>query len=318
MRHALHIYQNTPNGALLFYTTADFLVYFTTVCCSARKYNIKVLGICPMLDHLHNLVEGNSRKMVSAFVRDYTKQYARNLNTTLGLSGAVFNPGFGCSVKSGFKAIRTACSYLYNNPVEKGLCRKPEDYRWVFLAYAVSDHPFSRKIVLSNASRPLRRAIREIDCLRAKDQPTGYAVIHRLFKGLCAEEREQLKDYIISRYNCIDYTSLISFYGSYERMCLAFASNQGSEYDIHESFEPGGHMIYRSISLTIKELGFKNVKDVFCLSASEKGKLARRLLLRTKADEREIRKYLRGTQSSVIQANAHIIPTKSRRDNIGK
>ena len=89
-RKVLHIYQNTPEGSLLFYTVADFLVYFTVFCVSARKHGITVLGTCPMFDHLHDLLEADSRKEVSR---------------TINHSGMVFNPGFGCItilVKRGF------------------------------------------------------------------------------------------------------------------------------------------------------------------------------------------------------------------------
>ena len=290
----LHIYQNTPQGALLFYTVADFLVYFTIFCTEARHYKIKVLGICPMFDHLHGLLEAESRKDVSPFVREYTRLYSKEFNLSIGGKTPVFNPGFGCAVKSGDKKIRTACSYLYNNPGEKGLCSRAEEYRWTFLAYAKSDHPFSEKIVLNKASRPLRRALKEVDVFRSKDRPLNYVALARLFKDLDKKEKNQLTDYIISHYNCIDYNALISFYGSYEKMCLAFASNQGSEYDLQEVFEPGGHRIYPSISAAIqKDFGYDNVKDIFKLSPADQTALAQKLFYTTAATEWQIQKYFR-------------------------
>ena len=42
----LHIYQNTPNGELLFYTLSDFLAFFTLVCTTARRFGIRIIGIC--------------------------------------------------------------------------------------------------------------------------------------------------------------------------------------------------------------------------------------------------------------------------------
>jgi hypothetical protein len=293
-RKVLHIYQNTPEGSLLFYTVADFLVYFTVFCVSARKHGITVLGTCPMFDHLHDLLEADSRKEVSSFIGDYSRQYANLFNPTINHSGMVFNPGFGCAVKSGDKSIRTACSYLYNNPGEKGLCKRPQDYRWTFLAYAVSDHPFSDRIVLSKASRPFRRALKEVDCFRKQDKPLTYIILERVFRDLENREKSQLTDYIISKYNCIDYDRLISFYGSYDKMCLAFASNQGSEYDINEVFERGGHNVYPAISSTLlKGFGLKSVKDIFRMSPADQEDLARRLFYETSAQDWQIRKYFR-------------------------
>lgn len=290
----LHIYQNTPNGELLFYTRSDFLAFFTLVCTTARRFGIKIIGICPMYDHVHLLVEADSRQRVAAFVASYSRQYARFLNITINSSGQVFNHSFGCALKTGDKAIRTACSYLYNNPGEKGLCQRAEDYRWTFLAYAVSRHPFSGYLAIRSSSRPMRRALKVIDFYRSMEHPLIQPLLERLFKGLMEEEKEQLTDYIIAQYNCIDYETLMSFYGDYETLCLAFASNQGKEYDIKEVFEPGTHLIYPEISsILVGKLGFSSVKDIFKLSPAAQTELYHQLIYRTHASERQIRKYLR-------------------------
>lgn len=298
-RHALHIYQNTPERFLLFYTVSDFLVFFTIVCTCARKHGVRVLGICPMYDHLHILVLANSRKEVFEFVRDYTRQYSKELNKSIGRTGTVFTPIFGCAVKTGDKAIRTACSYHYNNPGEKKLCRRAEEYRWAFLAYAISDHPFSEKIVLNKSSRPMRRAIKMLDYFRSLDKPLTHGLLNRLFSELNNDEKNQLTDRIISKYNCIDYESLISFYGSYDKMCLAFASNQGKEYDIEEVFEPGTHLVYPTLSATIhKQFGYGEVKDVFKLSLTDQESLAYSLIRMTGAQRWQIRKFFRWHQNA--------------------
>ena len=290
----LHIYQNTPNGELLFYTVSDFLAFFTLVCTTARRFGIRVIGICPMYDHVHLLVEAESRERVADFVASYSRQYARFLNISINNTGQVFNHSFGCALKTGDKAIRTACSYLYNNPGEKGLCQRAEEYRWTFLAYAVSKHPFSQKILLEKASKPLRRALKEVDYFSALNKPLMVFALERMFCKLKPEEMDLLTDYIICSFNCIDYAELISYYGDYETMCLAFASNQGKEYDINETFEPGTHLVYPEISsVLVNKLGFKNVKDIFKLSPAAQTDLYHRLIYSTHASEKQIRKYLR-------------------------
>ena len=121
-----------------------------------------------------------------------------------------------------------------------------------------------------------------------------YVILERLFRDLENKEKNQLTDYIISKYNCIDYDRLISYYGSYDKMCLAFASNQGSEYDIDEVFERGSHKVYTAISSSLlKEFGLKNVKDIFHLSPSDQEDVARRLFYETSAQDWQIRKYFR-------------------------
>ena len=290
----IHVYQNTVGGFLLFYSVTDFLVFFSIVCTVARRYRLRLAAVIPMFDHIHLLVECESERELSTFVHEYSRAYAHQLNTSLGSAGQVFNHSYGCSVKNGDKAIRTSCSYAYNNPGEKGLCKRAQDYRWTFLAYAQSDCPFSEKIVLSRSSAPLRRALKLVDYWYSTGQSLRHACLESLFQALSRSECEQLTDYIIASYNVVDYPRLISFYGNYPQMCLSFASNQGSEYDIQESFIPGSHKVYLEIASFLKEVcGFTHVKDALRLHERERRKLSGTVILGTRIPKKYVFKYLR-------------------------
>lgn len=289
----MHIYQRSVGKFIIFYTVSDFLVYFTLVCVASRKHKVRVLALSPMFDHIHQMIEINEESDLPSFERDVLGGYSKAFNKSIDSSGSIFERRFGRAVKTGAKKIRTTASYVVNNPGEKGLCKRAEQYRWTFLSYAVSAHPFSEKIDLSKASRPLRRALKEVDYCRSEDKVLNYKQLERWFEPLAKKEKNQLTDYIISKYNCIDYDRLISFYGSYEKMCLAFASNQGSEFDINEEFEKGGHMVYYRISAALVKLhSFPNVKDVLKLSVSQRVELMNELLYETDAEQWQLMKYL--------------------------
>lgn len=51
-----HIYQDTINGANIFYSLEDYLVYFTIFYNTMAKYCVTVLGLCLMYDHIHALL----------------------------------------------------------------------------------------------------------------------------------------------------------------------------------------------------------------------------------------------------------------------
>ena len=51
-----HVCQQTVGGVVVFYTLSDYLVYFTIFCTVARRYGLKVLALCPMVDHTHSVV----------------------------------------------------------------------------------------------------------------------------------------------------------------------------------------------------------------------------------------------------------------------
>lgn len=293
----LHLYQKTENGFLLFYTVSDYLVFFTTICCHARKRKIRLYGIAPMQDHFHIMADADRREKVSDFMRDSTSRYALALNASIHSSGRIFHKSFGSAEKKGDKAIRTCASYLYNNAGEKKLCTRAENYRWTFLAYAKSKHPFSNPLVHKEASKAFRRIIKMVDYYSGANIPLEYAWLGRWFSELDSAERQQLTDYIIVAYNCIDYEKLFSYYdNSYDTACLAFASNQGSEYDIKEDFVPGSHIPYLEIPKALKKYhGIDNPKSALWLPDDQRANLLCDLAMETHASIRQLKKYLRLT-----------------------
>ena len=150
-----HCYQRTVNGEVLFYTKADYLVFFTIFCITAAHHPVRVLKLCQMPDHIHASVVVDRRRDLSAFVHDYTTCFARENNRTCHRTGPLFQSPFGSVPKPGEKKTRSNLIYVDNNPVERLLSERAEDYQWNYIAYAVSDHPFSEPFRPSAASKPI-------------------------------------------------------------------------------------------------------------------------------------------------------------------
>lgn len=288
-----HIYQRTVGGYLIFYSVRDFLVFFTIFCTVARKYDIVVLGVCLMYDHIHVLVKAPSRKAMSAFVCEYTSRFSRQRNVRYLRKGQYFRHRFGSAPKVNEKKARTAISYLYNNPVEKKLCSRAEEYRWNFLLYAHCRYPFSDPLKIREASRPLRRAIAEVRALRESDLPLNYALIDRIIKNLTANEIMQLTDYTVSLYNCISYEDLTTYYDDFQTMLTAINANTGSEYQIKEVVTPDSDGIFKEMQAALLGTGgFKDMRSVLSLSDSEKRRIAWFLAAETGASPLQISKFL--------------------------
>ena len=117
-----------------------------------------------------------------------------------------------------------------------------------------------------------------------------------MFDGLDLREKQQLTDYIITSYNCIDYKRLLSFYdGSYENACLAFASNQGKEFGIKEEFVPGNHKIYIQLcNLIRRRFGICHVKDIFSLPLPERKAIVAFCRSMTNISNHQLVKFFRG------------------------
>lgn len=257
-----HIYQRGHNGFVVFYNMKDSIVFFTIFMLAAKRYGIRISGICLMYNHYHVDFEADNARIVSKFISAYCSMYSKAFNSRYGFSGKVFDK-YGISNKKSDKERRTAYAYLYNNPVEWHLCSRAENYQMNFLKYAVEDYPFSEKIVSRNLSRGFRRAVEQVRYLHSHDRPILYKTIDRLMDGLIMKEKRQLADIIFRTYSRIDYDRAISYYGSFTKMTNAFSDNTGSEYDIDEEFDQTAGNDYRKMAhFLAKDCRYNSIGDL--------------------------------------------------------
>ena len=274
-----HIYQRGLNMSVLFYSVKDVLVFYTLLYKYKNKHGIRVLGVVCMYNHYHVLITARSQGTISRFMCEFESAYSREFNKSVGIKGPLIKRAYGLSNKYEEKKQRDGAAYLYNNPVEKQLSVRAVDYRWNFLAYAKSDHPFSNKLILSKASVQMRRCLKEIDAIIKLGSFINYDFLKKWFQVLSWNEINQLIDYIIIKFKVVDYDELIRLYGSYEKMLIAFDSNTGSEHDFKEEYSEKSYKPYISLMAKLtNELGFMDPKEVLKLDQMERRKLCERLV----------------------------------------
>lgn len=206
----------------------------------------------------------------------------------------MFESPFGRAPKIKDKSIRSNLTYLDNNPVERHLVEYAEQYRWNYLAYAVSDHPYSERIILRKASMPLRRALEIVKGSHSRGRYLTCALIQKLFKSLPDKrECEQLTDYIISTYSVIDHQKAVSYFKSYEDELIAAKATTGSEYDINEHFTGKNDKYYATMSRILLETGMvTDIHDVYTMSNEKKGLCYKLLRQKTLAYGKQIASFL--------------------------
>ena len=289
-----HVYQNTRNGYLIFYSVKDYLILFSVITVVARRYGIQILGICMMPDHIHLIVYVRDPEWFRDFVRDYTSNFTKLYNRHYGLSGPLFNTPFGCAPKIIHKKIRSAIAYVYNNPVEGHLALKVEEDRWNFLAYATEKHPFSEKLRIDKARWALRKALYTVKACKRDRRWLNYAEIEKVTEELSPRELQQFTDYTIRKYNCINYDAAISYYGSYDKMVTALNANTGSEYDLTEDTFAKDYRIYKTMILALCHgMKMETMENVFNLPRPDRHRLKRSLIRNKGATEKEVAKLLR-------------------------
>lgn len=279
-----HCYQRTSDNGVLFYSYGDCLEFFTLYCVLARKYNIRVSALCLMPNHVHDAVSARRKKELTCFKRDLNTQFSKKYNKRCGTAGSLLESPYGSAVKYGPKKARTTIIYIANNPVERQLCSMAEQYRWNFVAYAASTHPFSEELVIRKARWSLQLAVNEVKQQYNKGLPLNYAMLQRLFVKLNKKECQQLVDYIISTYNVIDYSGVLKLFDdSMESMLMAFHSTTGSEYDINEPFLGKTDKPYAAMSkILLSEAHLKDIHDFLSWSPARKYELF--LLIRQHTD----------------------------------
>lgn len=288
-----HVYQRGISGFNIFYEIEDYLVYYTIFSVLSLKYGITVYGLCLMIDHIHSLCASAEKSTLSKFFSNVTirfvKEYQREHRTT----GPIFSERFGSAPKIGTKRLRTAIAYLYNNPVERYLCRYAQEYRWNFLAYGNSDCPFSERLVVRKASSCLQSSLKEVDGSAKRGDFLTYTHLRRLFSKLDMKERAQLVDYIVKKYSVIRYDVLVSkFYDGYQNMLTAINSNAGSEYDINEYRCGKSDAEYRYLYRIMYARGYHSAGDIISLDIDTKINLHNEMLRYTHVASQQICKFL--------------------------
>lgn len=288
----LHVYQRTINRFNIFYDIKDYLIYFSIFCVAAERYGIAVMELCLMIDHIHMLIKTSSKKNLSEFISFVTSVFVREYNSSIGRKGSLFESRFGSAPKLTKKKLMSAIIYIGNNPVERKICIKGENYRWNFIAYISSDHPFSKALVLNDISYKLKKAIKEINFLHKNKKHLNYGILERLFNGLTSEEKNQLTDYIIHKYNVLDIKSLMSHFDSYQELLISLHSTTGSEYDLKEDQDSASDLIYREmIKVTRKHYG-EDIRKVISSSPEEKFQIAEVIRRMTSSQIWQIEKFL--------------------------
>ena len=289
-----HCYQRSAGGGLLFYSQSDYLVWFTIVCVTAVKYRVTILALCPMPDHTHFSVTVDTVQALSGFMGAVNRAFSHEQNKLCHTRSAWFERSFGSVPKTGAKDGRGNLIYVGNNPVERQLAAHAEDYRWTFIAYAQSSHPFSEKLVIRDSSWKMRNAIREVRALHKSGKPMNHAVLKRITAKLNEKEIRQLTDFIIITYNVIDYKQALRFFdGSYEHFLTALHSSTGREYDLNETFVGKSDKHYaQMVKVLLKEKQLSDIHDFLAWPDSEKMKLFNILRQRTRALSVQIYKFL--------------------------
>lgn len=250
---ATHVYLKGFNGWGIFYSMEDCLVYFTIASVLVREMGLCVLAFCFMFNHIHTLFKDIRPAVLKRFQIRLTTYFSKEYNDNYGRSGPVFMSPYGKTVKTVMKKVISCIAYVFNNPVAGKMCEHAVDYRWTLLSYYNCRHPYSQRLIKRNSRHIMRNAYSVVDIYYKRNKHLGYAVLKRIFKGLNPIERQQLTDYIIAKYNFLNYNELIDIFGSFEKTLLVTETHAGNEYEMED--ECGDHSLYQEMIKLSRKYG---------------------------------------------------------------
>lgn len=255
-----HVYTKAENGFVIFYSPEDCIFYLTLYFSLVLKYGIEVLAFDIMPNHTHSNERASCREDFRKFHSALESQFVAGYNLEHNRKGPLFQSPFGYAPKMVAKRIKDNLCYIANNEVVGNMKDSVLKSRWNMLAYFENDHPFSEKLVIRRSSWKMKKAVKMVRSFRESLLPLNYQRQRIIFNGLSAVEKAQITDYIISKYNCVNYKAVASYFsGTMEKAILVMESNSGSEHDIPEDFENYGKYVEMAKRCLAKGIDLKTV-----------------------------------------------------------
>lgn len=253
-----HIYQITFDKGIIFCTAADCVVLFTLICIKALKHKARIIALTIMLNHFHIEASFPTPNALASFMNEVTSSFARAYNRKYGLSGKVFHKPYGSAAKTRDSRISDNFIYIANNAKEKKAVVHSEDYKWNFLKYMESTHPFSEEYDPYAASSDMQYLVKKFKSRHLAGDYISFGYFSsKEYGGLPDREKAQLIDMIISTYNMIDYSYALKKYGSMERIKDVLENVGGAEYDVADDYDKEDYKHYYKMIRIANEEGYK-------------------------------------------------------------
>lgn len=113
----------------IFHSDADRTLMLSLIGEAAERYRCRVLAYCLMSNHIHLTIQDLDGQL-SKTLKYINGVYAQRFNLRHGRTGHLFEGRFWNSLLETDSYLATATEYVHRNPVDAGMVRVPEDYRW--------------------------------------------------------------------------------------------------------------------------------------------------------------------------------------------
>ena len=124
-----HVTQRGNRRQPVFFTEDDYRTYLQELHVQGERFGLRVWAYCLMTNHVHLIVVPEHAQSLARGLGEIHRRYTRRVNFREGWRGYLWQGRFA-SVPLDELHLIAAMHYVERNPVEAGLVRRAEDYRW--------------------------------------------------------------------------------------------------------------------------------------------------------------------------------------------
>lgn len=124
-----HVIKRGNRRQRVFFRQSDYKAYKTILSRLCIRERIEVWAYCLMPNHVHFVMVPQTRDGLRACIGESHRRYTHIINTRQGWSGHLWQGRFE-SYPMDEAYLYNAVRYVELNPVEAGLCRRPQDWQW--------------------------------------------------------------------------------------------------------------------------------------------------------------------------------------------
>ena len=133
-----HVYARGNDKRPIYRDDHDRRTYLRILRGSVRHFRWRLLAYCLMDNHVHLLIKTREPNLGVGMGRLHAS-YAQSFHSRHGSTGHLFQGRYGSVRIKSDEQLWTAAVYIAMNPVEAGLCRRPDDWPWSSHSMVVSD-----------------------------------------------------------------------------------------------------------------------------------------------------------------------------------